>query len=77
MLPTSNDFFHAFFGVLMAGGIPVPIYPPFRRAQIEDHLRRQAGILRNAQARLIITDEEIRPLSAHLNGAFGGSARGQ
>ena len=68
MLPTSSDFFQAFFGVLMAGGVPVPIYPPFRRAQIEDHLRRQAGILRNAQARLIITDAEIRPLSALLMG---------
>ena len=68
MLPTSNDFFYAFFGVLMAGGIPVPIYPPFRRAQIEDHLRRQAGILHNAQARLLITDDEIRPLSVILMG---------
>ena len=68
MLPTSSDFFHAFFGVLMAGGIPVPIYPPFRRALIEDHLRRQARVLRNAQARLIITDQEIRPLSALLMG---------
>ncbi|WP_245280071.1 AMP-binding protein [Hyphomicrobium sp. 99] len=68
MLPTSADFFLAFFGVLMAGGVPVPIYPPFRRAQIEDHLKRQAGILRNAQARLIITDAEIRPLGGLLMG---------
>jgi 1-acyl-sn-glycerol-3-phosphate acyltransferase len=68
MLPTSSDFFHAFFGILMAGGVPVPIYPPFRRAQIEDHLRRQAGILRNAQACLIITGAEIRPLGALLMG---------
>jgi len=68
MLPTSCDFFVAFFAVLMAGAIPIPIYPPFRRAQIEDHLRRQAGILRNAQASLLITDAEIRPLGALLMG---------
>lgn len=68
MLPTGEDFFCAFFGVLMAGGVPVPIYPPFRRTQIEDHLRRQAGILRNAQARFIITDQETHPLGALLMG---------
>jgi 1-acyl-sn-glycerol-3-phosphate acyltransferase len=66
MLPTGRAFFEAFFGVLMSGGIPVPIYPPFRRAQVEDHLRRQAGILKNAAARLLITDQEIRALGALL-----------
>jgi hypothetical protein len=30
------------------GAIPVPIYPPMRLSQLEDHLRRQTGILRNA-----------------------------
>jgi 1-acyl-sn-glycerol-3-phosphate acyltransferase len=59
MLPTSRAFFEAFFGVLMAAGVPVPIYPPFRRAQMEDHLRRQAGVLRNAGARVLITNDEI------------------
>jgi len=68
MLPTGNDFFIAFFAILMSGATPVPIYPPFRRAQIEDHLRRQAGILRNAQATLLITDGEIRPLGTLLMG---------
>ncbi len=66
MLPTSPEFFQAFFGVLMAGGIPVPIYPPFRRAQVEDHLRRQAGILRNAEAGVLITDMEIRQVGVLL-----------
>jgi 1-acyl-sn-glycerol-3-phosphate acyltransferase len=68
MLPTEAAFFHTFFGVLLAGAIPVPIYPPFRRAQVEDHLRRQAGILRNAEARLIVTDAEIRRVGGLLRG---------
>jgi len=68
MLPTGLAFFHAFFGSLMAGAIPVPIYPPFRRARVEDHLRRQAGILRNAQAVLLITDELTRGLGRLLEG---------
>jgi 1-acyl-sn-glycerol-3-phosphate acyltransferase len=68
MLPTGADFFETFFGVLMAGAIPVPIYPPSRRTQVEDHLRRQAGILRNAAASLLVTDHEIRPLAGLLLG---------
>jgi 1-acyl-sn-glycerol-3-phosphate acyltransferase len=60
MLPTEAAFFAAFFGVLYAGGVPVPVYPPFRRAQVEDHLRRQAAILRNAGASLLIIGSEIR-----------------
>lgn len=68
MLPTEPEFFYAFFGVLMAGGVPVPIYPPFRRAQVEDHLRRQAGILTNAEATVLITDDEIRQVGSLLYG---------
>ena len=66
MLPTQVDYFFAFFGVLFAGGVPVPIYPPFRRAQVAEHLRRQAGILRNAQASYLITGEEIRNVGVLL-----------
>lgn len=58
MLPTSIDYFIAFFGILYAGAVPVPIYPPMRLSQIEDHLRRQIGILRNAGACLLITMPE-------------------
>jgi 1-acyl-sn-glycerol-3-phosphate acyltransferase len=58
MLPTGADFFNAFLGALLAGCIPTPVYPPLRRAQIEDHLRRQAGILRNARAQILIASKE-------------------
>ncbi len=51
MLPTGLEYFSSFYGVLRAGGIPVPIYPPARLSQIEDHLRRHARILDNARAR--------------------------
>lgn len=66
MLPTSVDFFIAFFGILYAGAIPVPIYPPTRLAQLEEHIRRQAGILSNAGARLLITMPEARRLAGLL-----------
>ena len=66
MLPTSIEFFVAFFGILFAGAVPVPIYPPMRLAQLEDHLRRQAGILRNAGARILVTMPEGLRLAALL-----------
>ncbi len=56
MLPTGEDYFASFMGVLLAGGIPVPVYPPARAAQIEEHLRRQAKIGGNCRARVVITD---------------------
>lgn len=60
MLPTSADYFYAFFGVLLAGGIPVPLYPPARLNQLEDHVRRHAGILQNAGTALLITAADAR-----------------
>jgi len=66
MLPTGLDFFYAFFGILIAGAVPVPIYPPARPSQIEDHLRRQAGILANARVRVLITVDEAKPLAIFL-----------
>ena len=58
MLPTGRDYFFSFFGVLLAGGVPVPIYPPARPAQIEAHLRRHAGIVANCLAGILITVPE-------------------
>ena len=55
MLPTGVDYLATFLGVQMAGAIPVPIYPPARPSQIEDHVTRHAGILANATARVLVT----------------------
>ena len=66
MLPTGRDYFFSFLGILIAGGIPVPIYPPLRLAQIEDHMRRHAGILANAQVAMMITVPEAKPVALLL-----------
>jgi 1-acyl-sn-glycerol-3-phosphate acyltransferase len=71
MLPTSVEFFTAFFGILYVGAVPVPIYPPLQRAQIEDYARRQAGILHNAGARMLITVPEGLRLGGLLQGLVG------
>src|ERR1019366_4741760 len=64
----SLDCFGGFFGILYAGAVPVPIYPPMRMSQLEDYLRRQAGILRNAGARILINMPEGLRLAGLLRG---------
>jgi len=69
MLPTGSNYFFSFFGVLMAGGVPVPIYPPGRPSQIEEHLRRHASIVTNCLGAVLITVPEAK--------RFGGLLRSQ
>lgn len=59
MLPTCRQYFEAFLGIQMAGGIPVPIYPPTRPSALEQHLQRQVHILDNAQVTMLITDDQV------------------
>ena len=73
MLPTGPDYFFTFFAVLLAGGVPVPIYPPARLSQIEDHLRRHAGILANAEATTLVTVPEARPFARLLKSQVAGA----
>ena len=66
MLPSGADYFFSFFGVLMAGGIPVPIYPPARPSQLEDHMRRHVRILANCLAETLITVAEAKRVAQLL-----------
>jgi len=75
MLPTSSEYLESFFGVLLAGGIPVPIYPPTRIAQVEDHIRRHARILDNAGATTLITFAEAKAVARLLGAQVPGLAR--
>jgi 1-acyl-sn-glycerol-3-phosphate acyltransferase len=58
MLPTGPEYFTVFTGIMLAGGVPVPIYPPGRPDRLAEHLGRQARILDNARARALITVTE-------------------
>ena len=66
MLPTCLEFFHCYYGILLAGGVPVPLYPPARLSQLEDHLRRQAGILESCLAPILITVPEAKRVARFL-----------
>jgi fatty-acyl-CoA synthase len=66
MLPTCTEFFYTFAGILLAGGIPVPIYPPFRADRIAEYASRQANILRNAETQFLITWRQAENLAKLL-----------
>ena len=75
MLPTSRAFFVSYAGILLAGAIPVPIYPPFRADRIEEYAARQSAILNNAEVCLLLTFRRaeavaklLRPRVASLTG---------
>lgn len=72
MLPTSRAFFDAYYGILFAGAVPVPIYPPSSRAGLADHLKRQAGILNNANAPVLISTEDAKPVTRILRTLCAG-----
>jgi 1-acyl-sn-glycerol-3-phosphate acyltransferase len=74
MLPTGREFFAAFYGALYAGCVPVPLYPPARPSQLEDHMCRIAGIVANAEASVLVTDPRAR-LLGHLLRAQCASLR--
>jgi len=63
MLPTCKEYLFCFYGVLLAGGVPVPLYPPARLTTIEDHMSRHVGILKSAGATIMVTVPEAKPLA--------------
>lgn len=68
MLPTGLDYLQSFMGVLAAGGIAVPLYPPARLDRLGEYLQRQSRILANAEARFLIAMPEALPVARMLRG---------
>jgi len=63
---TGPEFFHAFFGVLLAGAVPVPLYPPVRLGRLDEYHQRTAAMLRAAGARLVLTEARLRRIAAEV-----------
>jgi acyl-CoA synthetase (AMP-forming)/AMP-acid ligase II len=60
--PTQPEFFEAFFGILMCGAVPVPIYPPMRLGRLDEFHRRTARMIRAVGAPLVLCGRKIRRL---------------
>ena len=81
MLRTETRFFPTVIGTLMAGCVPVPLYPPYRPDRIAEYASRQTAILENAGARLLVTFRDVERLAgllkrqvASLEGVVGADA---
>ena len=62
VFPTGIGFFDAFFGVLLAGATPVPLYPPVRLGRLAEYHERTAAMIRAVGARLVLADAVVRRL---------------
>jgi acyl-CoA synthetase (AMP-forming)/AMP-acid ligase II len=62
LLPTSPGFMDAFFGALLAGAVPVPLYPPVRLGRLEEYHRSTARMLEVARAAVVLTDTKVKLL---------------
>ena len=62
VLSTGPEFMDAFFGTVLAGAVPVPLYPPVRLGRMVEFHRRTARMLRVCDARLVLSDARISRL---------------
>ena len=60
--PTGAEFFDVFFGILLAGAVPVPLYPPVRLGRLGEYADRTAAMLRAVDARLVLSCARVRRL---------------
>ena len=56
ILPTSPEFYDAFFGAIYMGAVPVPLYPPVRLGRLEEYVSRTADLLRGCGTRIVLAD---------------------
>ena len=62
VLPTGADFMDAFFGTLLAGAVPVPLYPPVRLGRLAEYHAMTARMLRLSGAELLLSDGRVSRL---------------
>jgi acyl-CoA synthetase (AMP-forming)/AMP-acid ligase II len=62
VLPTGADFMDAFFGALLAGAVPVPLYPPVRLGRMDEYARSTGRMLEVSGAKIVLADRRIRLL---------------
>jgi len=59
VLPTGPDFMDAFFGALLAGAVPVPLYPPVRLGRLPEYHAMTARMLRLSDAGVLLSDGRV------------------
>ena len=59
VLNTSFEFIEVFFGVMLAGGVPVPAYPPLAMSRMDTYKQLLAHITNVTGTRFLVTDHLI------------------
>ena len=68
---TEAAFFDALFGVMLAGAVPVPLYPPVRLGRLDEYRARTSRMLQTVGARLLLTSRR----AYHILGEVTRDAR--
>lgn len=64
MLPTCEDYFATFFGILLVGAVPVPLDPPSNQDKLDERLGRQVAIMNNAEVSTLISARAAEEIEA-------------
>ncbi len=60
VFPTGVEFFAAFFGALLAGAVPVPLYPPVRLGRLREYVARTTRMLDACGAAVVLADARVK-----------------
>ncbi len=66
MLPTGAHFAFVYFGILMAGGVPVPVSQPAGTANLGKYLDNLIHIIKDCDAKFFITYDRIKAIAGSL-----------
>ncbi len=59
VLPTEPIFTDLFFGCLLAGAVPVPLYPPVRLGRLDEYYARTAAMLQASGAVALVANARV------------------
>ena len=59
VLPTEPAFPDLFFGALLAGAVPVPLYPPVRLGRLDEYFARTAAMVEAAGAATVVSSARV------------------
>ncbi len=62
VIPEVRSFVHAFFGIVAAGLVPVPLCPPAQAGDVATFARQSVHIIRASRAVAVLTTEDVAPL---------------
>ena len=66
VLPTEPAFADAFFGTLLAGAVPVPLYPPVRLGRLDEYFVRTAAMVTASKATAIVSNPRVMRVLGRL-----------